>query len=308
MEARGDESGEVGHVDHEVGTDGVGDAAELGEVELPGVGRPAGDDELRLVFLGEAFDFGHVDASGVVEAVGDDRVEAAGEVDLHSVGEVAAVGEVEAEDGVAGTDEGVHDRGVGLSTGVRLDVGVCGAEEGLDAVDGDAFDLIDVFAAAVVAAARVALGVLVREYRPLSFHDGRGGVVLRGDHLQALALPGQFGVDEAGDGGIEFGDRSAQFDGFTAGEGLGGSAGRGIESGGVIDGRGRELLCHGSPSIGADQPTPADQQLIYQMRSCSVGREIQPTQYVARKEFEESSHEHIRRCDVTDDVLGESRL
>lgn len=106
MKPGGDESGEVGHVDHEVGTDRVGDAAELGEVELTGVGRPACDDELRLVLVGEAFDLGHVDASGLgVEAVGDDRVEAAGEVDLHSVGEVAAVGEVEAEDGVAGTDE-----------------------------------------------------------------------------------------------------------------------------------------------------------------------------------------------------------
>jgi hypothetical protein len=212
------------------------------------------------------------------------------------VGEVAAVGEVEAEDGVAGTDEGVHDRGVGLGAGVRLDVRVRGSEECLDAVDGDAFDLVDVFAAAVVAAARVALGVLVREHRPLSFHDGRGGVVLRGDHLQALALPGQFGVDESGDLRIEFGDRGAQLDGFAAGEGL-------CHVGGVC-----ELLCHGSPSTCCSQPPSADRQLIYQMRSCSVGREFQPAQYVSRRDWEESSHEHIRRRDVTDDVLGESRL
>ena len=42
-----DEPGEVRHVDHQVGADLVGDLAEAREVELPRVGRPAGDDQLR---------------------------------------------------------------------------------------------------------------------------------------------------------------------------------------------------------------------------------------------------------------------
>ena len=51
--AGGDEAGEVGHVDHQLGADRVGDLAEGGEVELARVGRPAGDDQRRLVLLGE---------------------------------------------------------------------------------------------------------------------------------------------------------------------------------------------------------------------------------------------------------------
>jgi hypothetical protein len=56
----GDQPGEVGHVDHQVGLDLVGDAPELGEVQLPRVGRPAGDDELRTSLVRQALDLGHV--------------------------------------------------------------------------------------------------------------------------------------------------------------------------------------------------------------------------------------------------------
>ena len=62
--AGGDQAGEVGHVDHQLGPDRVGDLAEGGEVELARVGGPAGDDHLRLVLLGEARDLVHVDAAG----------------------------------------------------------------------------------------------------------------------------------------------------------------------------------------------------------------------------------------------------
>ena len=59
--AGGDEAGEVGHVDHQLRADRVGDLAEGGEVELARVGRPAGDDQLRPVLLGEPRDLVHVD-------------------------------------------------------------------------------------------------------------------------------------------------------------------------------------------------------------------------------------------------------
>ncbi len=207
----GDEPGEVGHVHHQVGADRVGDPAELGEVELAGVGGPAGHDEGRLVLLGQALHLGHVDPVVIfADLVRDDVVQPAGEVDLHAVGQVPAVGQVQAHDGVARADQGVHDGGVGLRAGVRLDVGVLGAEQGLDPVDRELFDHVDVLTAAVVALARVALGVLVRQHRPLRLHDGAGGVVLRGDHFQAVALPGQLGVDLRGDFRVQGGQVRVQ--------------------------------------------------------------------------------------------------
>ena len=49
----GDQAGEVRHVDHQVGVDLVGDLPEPFEVQLPRVGRPAGDDQLRRVLAGQ---------------------------------------------------------------------------------------------------------------------------------------------------------------------------------------------------------------------------------------------------------------
>ncbi|MDI2022227.1 hypothetical protein PJL18_02758 [Paenarthrobacter nicotinovorans] len=165
MEPGCHQAGEVGHVHHEVRAHQVRDAAELGEVYVAGVGGPAGDDELGLVLKREALNLCHVDGVGVLaDAVRDHVVKLAGEVDAHAVGQVAAVGEVQAHDGVACVDQGVHCRSVGLRAGVRLDIGESGAKEGLQAVDGKLFDHINVFAAAVVALARVAFGVLVGQH------------------------------------------------------------------------------------------------------------------------------------------------
>ena len=56
VQPRGNQPGEVRHVDHEVGADLVGDLAEGREVELTRVGGPAGDDELGAVLVGEPAD------------------------------------------------------------------------------------------------------------------------------------------------------------------------------------------------------------------------------------------------------------
>ena len=61
VQTGGDQACEVGHVDHQVGADLVGDPAELGEVEVTRVGRPARDDELGPVLERQATDLSHVD-------------------------------------------------------------------------------------------------------------------------------------------------------------------------------------------------------------------------------------------------------
>ncbi|SST14850.1 Uncharacterised protein [Acinetobacter baumannii] len=77
---------------------------------------------------------------------------------------------------------------------MRLDVGVVGAEQLPGAVDGQLLDLVDVFAAAVVALARIALGILVGQATALRLHDPLAGVVLRGDQFEMVFLAGLFGV------------------------------------------------------------------------------------------------------------------
>ena len=79
---------------------------------------------------------------------------------------------------------------VGLGAGVGLDVGVLGAEQLLGAVDRQLLGDVDLLAAAVVAAAGVALGVLVGQHRADRVEHRLGHEVLRGDHLQRAAAGG----------------------------------------------------------------------------------------------------------------------
>jgi hypothetical protein len=112
-----------------------------------------------------------------------------------AVREVAAVGEVHAEDGVAGVEHGGERGLVGLGAGVGLDVGVFGAEQLFGAVAGEVFDDVGELAAAVVAAAGVAFGVLVGEDAAGGFEDGFGGEVFAGDEFEAGMLAVEFALD-----------------------------------------------------------------------------------------------------------------
>ena len=202
--AGGDQAREMGHVDEEEGADRVGDLAERGEVEVARIGRPAGDDHLRLVLVGEPLDLLHVAAQVLApDVVGDDVVELARDVQLHPVGQVAAVVERHPHDRVAGLDHRHVGGVVGLGAGVGLDVRVLGAEELLGAVDRELLGDVDLLAAAVVALARIALGVLVGEHRSGGLEHGLGNEVLGRDHLQRPLLAGELAVEHLRDRRID---------------------------------------------------------------------------------------------------------
>ena len=203
VQARGDETREVGHVDPELGADLVGDGAEGGEVELARVRRPAGDDHGRLDLERLRAHSIHVDEHRLgVDAVGRGVVDLAGEVEFHAVREVAAVGELEAEDRVAGRREGVQHGSTGRGARVGLHVGELSAEERLGPLDGEVLGDVDELAAAVVALAGVPLGVLVRQHGALGFEDGARHEVLARDHLERVALAAQLLVEHGGDLGV----------------------------------------------------------------------------------------------------------
>ena len=206
MLARRDEAGEVRHVDHEHRADRVGDLAEAREVELPRIRRPAGDDELRALLLGDLRERVHVDARVLVaHAVGDDLVELAGEVQPHPVREMAAVIQAHAEELVAGVDHRHHRRRVRGRAAVGLHVGRLRAEQRLRALDRERLDDVDVLAAAVVALAGQALGVLVRQRRALAVHDRLRDEVLGGDHLERRLLTARLRHEDVRDLGIDLG-------------------------------------------------------------------------------------------------------
>ena len=155
MRTTGDQPGEVGGVEHEQRADLVGDLAERLGVETARIARRAGDDHLRSVLESEVAHLVHVDPLVArLHLVRHEPVEHPAGVDRRAVGEVAAVVEAEAEHRVARLEQRLVHAHVGVGAGVRLHVGVLGAEQRLRPLDGERLDVVDDRVAAVVALAR----------------------------------------------------------------------------------------------------------------------------------------------------------
>ena len=203
----GDQPREVRHVAQEQRSDLVRDLAETPRLDGARVGRAAAHDELRPVRLREREHVVVVDEVRLTrDPVVDDVVEPAREVDLQAVRQVPAVRELEREDRVPRLECGEVDRHVRLRARVRLDVRVLRAEERLRAVDRELLDLVDDLAAAVVAAPRIPLGVLVRRDAAHGLEHRRPREVLGRDELDLVALARELLLEECGDFRIDVGE------------------------------------------------------------------------------------------------------
>ena len=118
--------------------------------------------------------------------------------------QVTAFGEAHAHDRVARLGEGHQHRLVGLRTRIRLDVGAVGAEQGLEAIDRNLLDHVDVLATAVVALAGIAFGIFVGQLGALGFHYGLADVVLGCDQLDVILLAAILVFDRFPEFGINF--------------------------------------------------------------------------------------------------------
>src|SRR5271165_913500 len=85
---------------------------------------------------------------------------------------------------------------------MRLHIGEAAPEQLASPLDRQPFRDIHVDAAAIVAPARIALGVFVGQHRALRLQHRGGDHVLRGDQLDAVLLPCQLGADRSGQFGI----------------------------------------------------------------------------------------------------------
>jgi hypothetical protein len=82
------------------------------------------------------------------------------------VGQVPAFGQAHAHDGVTGFQESEKNGFVGRRAAVGLHVGGFRTKNLFDAVDGQLFGHVHVFAATVIALARVAFGVFIGQLLP----------------------------------------------------------------------------------------------------------------------------------------------
>ena len=184
----------MGHIHHQEGPVAVGDLSQLFEVDGTGVGRSACHDHLGSDLFDLLFQLSIVDAAIFADAVGYEVIVLTGHIHRRAVGQMTALRQVHAHNGIAQIEQGEVDGQIGLCAGVGLDVGVLCAEQLAGALDGDVLHLIHVGAAAVVALAGQALGVLVGEDAAHGGHDGGRDDVLTGDQLNVLPLAGQLTV------------------------------------------------------------------------------------------------------------------
>ena len=186
-----------------MGADRVGDGAEAGKVDGPGIGRPAADDQPRPVLLSQPLDLVEIDAGVFApDAVLHGIEPLARQVGRRAVGEMAAGGERHAHDRIARLAQGQHHALVGLGAGMRLDIGEGAVEQPPGAFDRHRLGDIDILAAAIVAAAGIAFGIFVGEHRALRLEHGSRHDVFRCDQLDLMLLAPKLLGDCGGNGAI----------------------------------------------------------------------------------------------------------
>ena len=101
---------------------------------------------------------------------------------------MAARREIEAHEGVARLHQREEHALIGLAAGIRLHIGEAAVEQLAGALDRELLGDVDELAAAIIAPARIALGVFVGHHRALRLEHGARDDVLRGDELDLVAL------------------------------------------------------------------------------------------------------------------------
>ena len=109
-----------------------------------------------------------------------------------------------------GLQQREKNRLVRLGAGVRLHVGEIAAEQPLRPIDGKLLRHIDMHATAVVAPARIPLGVFVGQHRTLCLQHGGRDKILAGDQFDAVLLAQQFGVEHGGNLRVGLGEGGAE--------------------------------------------------------------------------------------------------
>ena len=99
-----------------------------------------------------------------------------------------AMRERHAQQRIARLQGGQIHRGVGLRTGMRLDIDILRVEQRLDPIYRQLLHDIHILTAAVIALAGIPFGIFVGQHRPLRLHHRRAGIIFRSDQLDIFFL------------------------------------------------------------------------------------------------------------------------
>ena len=219
----------MGHIDHQIGTDTVSNLAEPSKINVAAIGRAPGNDQLGLFAQGRG-------GQGVIIDQVRDRIDRIGNgpeplarlVGRRTMSQVTTGGQIHAQKRIAGLQQGQKHSLIGLGARMGLNIGIGAIEQGLGPLNRQGLGNIDKFAAAIIPAARIALGILVGQDRALGLEHGARDNVFRRDQLDLGLLT----LHLLGDTGEQFGVRILER-----------SAKKGVQGGGWLWG----LHSHGGP-------------------------------------------------------------
>ena len=203
MQAGRHQTGDMGHIHHEQGINFIGDPSEPGKIDDPRIGAGPGHNHFRFFGKGDALNLFHINPAGFFfYAIGDEVIKLTGKIDAAAVGQMAAMGQIHAQHLVAGLQTGEIDRHIGLTAGMGLHIGVFGTKEFHGPGNGQRFNFVRIFAAAVIAFAGVAFRIFVGKNGALGFKHGGADDVFRGDELKLIGLALEFIADGSVNGRV----------------------------------------------------------------------------------------------------------
>ena len=197
----------MGHVHQHFGAYAISNSAHTGKIDEARIGREAGDDDFRFVFVCQRFHLLVVNLAVIgLDAILHRFVHAPGEADTGTVGQVTAMRQTHAEQSLTRLHKRRIGGSVGLRTRMRLHVGIAALEQLLGTLYRQRFHHVYEFTTTVVTLSRVALGIFVGQHTALRFHHTRTGVIFGCNQLNVLFLPAAFTGNGGGQFGIETGD------------------------------------------------------------------------------------------------------
>ncbi|MNC22806.1 hypothetical protein D3C75_708130 [compost metagenome] len=189
MKTCSNQTGNVSHIHHEERADIIGNGTKRFKVNSARVCTCTGNNQFRTVFEGGFAHFIIINQECIfLHAISYEVIQQSGGIYRTSVRQMTAVSEIHAEHSVTGIQCGQINCHIGLSTGMRLDIGMISAEQLLGTVTGKVLYDIDIFTAAIVAFARITFSIFIRKNRTHRFHYSFTDDILRSNKLNVGTL------------------------------------------------------------------------------------------------------------------------
>ena len=187
------DTGDMGHIYHHQRTDFITDLTNAGKINNAWISAGASHDKLRLASNGFGLHGIVIDGFGFrINAVFFKMIELAAEVDRRTMGEMAAMAEVHAQHGIPRFEHSLISGEVCLGTAVRLHIGMFGTKQFFGAIAGNILNHVHIFAATIIALARISFSIFVCQAGALRRHHSAAGKVFRSDQLDLVALALEF--------------------------------------------------------------------------------------------------------------------